>query len=129
MVCEPDKAAPFVLFVNRHKTAVTAIRSPSEIAGRAISQFKKRSIINLPPSGEILLTENPSNIHGAYTIMIQPQYKEMQIACPERSHLLRSYREVQIELHKRLTELSRAARAPQDGTFEQALHACEAQRQ
>jgi hypothetical protein len=39
------------------------------------------------------------------------------------------YREVQIELHKRLIELSTAAHDRQNGAFERALASCEAQRQ
>lgn len=51
----------------------------------------------------------------------------MQIDCAQRSNLLRLYREVQIELQKRLIELSAAAQ--EKGTFERAFAACEMQRQ
>jgi len=52
----------------------------------------------------------------------------MRIDCAERTHLLELYREIQGELWERLTELSRAARAQQNDTFERAWAACEEQR-
>ena len=51
----------------------------------------------------------------------------MRTNCAEWRHLVELYREVQMELSRRLAELSSAARIEQNDTFEQAWTACEEQ--
>jgi len=52
----------------------------------------------------------------------------MRTDCAEWRHLVELHREVQMELSRRLAELSSAARAQQNDTFERAWAACEEQR-
>ena len=52
----------------------------------------------------------------------------MRIDCAEWRHLVELHREVQVELSRRLAELSSAACAQQKDTFERAWAACEEQR-